>query len=222
MDARTYRVGVIRVVTQDQARTDMHGSILQHHFPFEVVSRCIDNQPEGVHDGETKRVAIPKILTLAQEFAEEGVDGIIVSCADDPGVEEARGFLDIPVIGAGESTASAALRFGERIFVLGITEHVPEAYARILGERLAGDAMPKGVHTTLDLLTDEGRQSTIACARELASAKADAIALACTGMATIGIAPVLQRATGLPVLDPVLCEGAALYLDLLHRTDQAR
>ena len=36
------------------------------------------------------------------------------------------------------------------------------------------------------------------------------IALACTGFSTIGLAPQLERAVGIPVLDPVTCEAQAL------------
>ena len=36
------------------------------------------------------------------------------------------------------------------------------------------------------------------------------IALACTGFSTIGLAPQLERAAGIPVLDPVTCEAQAL------------
>lgn len=36
-------------------------------------------------------------------------------------------------------------------------------------------------------------------------------------MATIGIAPTLEKALGIPVLDPVLCEGLMTYFELLRR-----
>lgn len=46
---------------------------------------------------------------------------------------------------------------------------------------------------------------------------ADVIALACTGMATMGIATKLEAITEIPVLDPVMCEGLVMYMELLRR-----
>ncbi|MEG0759701.1 MAG: aspartate/glutamate racemase family protein, partial [Raoultibacter sp.] len=208
------------VITQKQEETDDHGRLLEAWFPqFKVQSWCISDQPEGVHDEETKALAIPKIVALAHEIADRNVDGLIISCADDPGVAEVRQMLSIPVVGAGESTAAAATRYGNRVFTLGITDRVPAAYPRILGDKFAGNVVPEGVTNTLDLRTENGRTQTIAAAHSLRNQGADAIALACTGLATIGIAALLEREAGIPVLDPVMCEGHALLLDLLRTTE---
>ncbi len=83
----TWTVGVIRVITQDQEQADAHGLLIERAFPqVRVVSRCIPDQPEGVHDAATKRTAEPKVIALACQLVEQEADGIIVSCADDPGV----------------------------------------------------------------------------------------------------------------------------------------
>ncbi|MFQ9180091.1 MAG: aspartate/glutamate racemase family protein [Eggerthella lenta] len=105
----TWTVGVIRVITQDQEQADAHGLLIERAFPqVRVVSRCIPDQPEGVHDAATKRTAEPKVIALACQLVEQDADGIIVSCADDPGVAEARAIVGVPVVGAGESMATAA------------------------------------------------------------------------------------------------------------------
>ncbi len=212
-----YRIGIIRVITQNQEATDAHGRLVERWFPeFETVSRCIPDQPEGIRDAETKALAVPKVVALAREMEQNGLDGIMISCADDPGVAEVRAQASIPVVGAGECTASAATRFGEKIAVLGITQAVPESYRRILKDRLFTDVVPDGVRNTLDLRTEAGMAATVAAAQALAADGADAVALACTGLATIGIAPVLEQETGIPVLDPVLCAAHALLFDLLR------
>lgn len=215
-----YRIGIIRVITQNQKATDAHGRLVERWFPqFETVSRCIPDQPEGVHDDETKALAVPKVVSLARDMERCGIDGLIVSCADDPGVFDARSQVGIPVAGAGESTAASALRFGERIGVLGITQRAPLSYRRILGERLVADVVPDGVSCTLDLRTEKGAAATVRAARELSDNGVNAIALACTGFSESGIVPVLERACGIPVLNPVLCAASALLLDLLRASD---
>lgn len=205
-------VGVIRVITQEQEQVEAHGRLIERLFPqVRTVSRCIPDQPEGVHDAATKRAAVPKVVALARELAAEGVDGIIVSCADDPGVAEARAVVRVPVVGAGESMATAAAaRADGPVGVIGITPDAPPAFARILGERLLANRVPEGVRDTSDLLTAEGQAAALATARRLRDEGASVIALACTGFSTVGLAPALEQAAGIPVLDPVACEAEAL------------
>ena len=100
---KTYKVGLIRVLTtEDEELLQLHGKLIESYFPmFQVVSRCIPDQPEGIHDDETFAVGVPKVVNLAVELWKEGCQAIIISCAGDPGVPEARQAVPIPVIGAG-------------------------------------------------------------------------------------------------------------------------
>jgi len=41
--------------------------------------------------------------------------------------------------------------------------------------------------------------------------------LACTGLATIGIARELERITGIPIIDPVLSEGAVTLFECIRK-----
>ena len=54
-------------------------------------------------------------------------------------------------------------------------------------------------------------------AKQLKENGAEVIALACTGMATMGIAPKLEEVIGISVLDPVMCEGLVMYMELLRK-----
>lgn len=69
-------------------------------------------------------------------------------------------------------------------------------------------------------MTEEGFAKTVEKGREQKAAGADVIALSCTGMSTIGIAPSLEEALGIPVMDPVLCEGL-MTLFALRRAEAA-
>ena len=108
---KTWRIGLIRVVTMsDRSLMELHGRLIMDSFPeLQVESRCIPNQPKGIYSPETKELAVPKILELAEEF--QNVDALVVSCADDPGVPELRQLLSIPVIGAGSSDAIVARQY---------------------------------------------------------------------------------------------------------------
>ena len=215
---KRYKVGLIRVLTtEDQELLALHGRLLEQYFPMlEVESRCIPDQPEGIHDDATMALGEPKVVALARQMWQEGFEAIIVSCAGDPGVARARQEVPVPVIGAGESTAALSLYYGSRPAALGITEEVPAGYQRAFGERLVASARGEGVESTLDLMTPQGYAATAEAARGLKEAGADVIALSCTGMSTIQIAPSLEKDLGIPVLDPVMCEGLMTLFQLLR------
>ena len=132
-------------------------------------------------------------------------------------MELVREDLSIPVVGAGESTALMSLRYGEKIYSLGITETAPKNYKKVLKERLIDNAIPEGVYSTLDLQDVQGWNSVCEKAKQLKENGAEVIALACTGMATMGIAPKLEEVIGISVLDPVMCEGLVMYMELLRK-----
>lgn len=214
---KRFKVGLIRVVTmEDQEMLNLHGKLLEAYYPeLEVESRCIPDQPEGIHDDQTENMAVPKIIELAKSWS--GIDALVISCAGDPAVAELRKELTIPVVGGGEATALLAMRYGKKFGALGITEEVPRAYREAFGENIVGNCRPEGVNSTLDLMTPTGRTNVVKKAQELKELGAEVIALACTGMSTIGIAKELEKECGIPVIDPVMAEGAIVYFECLRR-----
>lgn len=204
------KIGLIRVVSfEDKKLSELHGRLIEEHFPsLQLISRCIKNQPKGIYDEETKKIAVPKIVELGSQIEEEEkVKAIIVSCADDPGVKELRKFLKIPVIGAGSSVAAVALSYSTKVGTLGITEQTPKIMQEILGKHLVAETKPEGIKTTLDLMTDKGKENAFKSVEYLKEKGAEAIALVCTGYSTIGIANDLEKAIGIPVLDAVIAAG---------------
>lgn len=203
------RIGLIRVLTTcDNELLNAHGRRIERYVGnLAVVSRCIPDHPDGVHDARTYRTAVPHVVRLAREFYNEGFDAVIVSCAEDPGVEEARSELPIPVIGAGRSMAVIALGLGARIGVIGIGDGVPEPVKEVLGSRIVAYVKPRGVEDTLDLLEEGGLAAATEAGLHLKSLGAEVIGLACTGLSTIDAAGPIAAATGLAVVDPVIAEG---------------
>lgn len=214
---KKFKIGLIRVLTTENEEVLLaHERQLKSYFPqLQIETKCIPDQYEGIHTPELGEIAVPKIVETARSF--EDVDMIIVSCADDPGVEEIREALPgIPVTGGGETTVALALKYGKKIGVLGITDYAPKAYVRMIPDQMIL-GKPDGVDSTLDLMTPEGRQSAVEMAYKLKEQGAQVLALACTGMATIGIAKELEEATGLPVIDPVMAEGLFAYFEYLKK-----
>lgn len=215
---KEFKVGVIRVLTSDNWDIiNLHGKIIEEHFPgIRCISKCIPDQWEGIHSHELEQIAVPKIVETAKSF--QGIDMIIVSCADDPGVREIRRVIPgIPVTGGGETTAALAVKYGGKIAVLGITDYTPKAYLRMIPDKLLAAAKPSGVNSTLDLMTPEGKASCLKTAVNFKKMGAEVIALGCTGLTTIGIAKEIERETGIPVIDPVLAEGTFAYFEAIRK-----
>lgn len=210
------RTGLIRVLTtSDTELLNLHGKLIMEYFPrFEVLSSCIPDQPEGIHDDATEETAIPKVMAMARRMAADGMRAVIISCAGDPAVRQAASELDIPVIGAGRAAACMANVLGCPVGVLGITEKVPQTIVDILGTNLVADAVPEGVSSTLDLMRPEGMEAVYEAGRGLLDKGVRALLLACTGLSTIGAADKLQKTLGVPVIDPVRAEAAALWAAL--------
>jgi Asp/Glu/hydantoin racemase len=210
------RIGLIRVLTTaDQKLLNHHGALIMEWYPeFNVVSECIPDQNEGIHDDKTEELAFPKVLALAHKMENDGAEGIIVSCAGDPAVVQAGKELSIPVIGAGRAVAYMARTLEKPVGVLGITQEVPKAIQAALGSYLLAGVVPEGVVSTLDLMKEGGMKATIEAGGILKEKGAGVILLACTGLSTIGADKKLQAALGIPVLDPVRAEAAAAWLAL--------
>lgn len=215
---KKFQIGLIRVLTtEDEELLNRHGKTIMEKYPMlEVESRCIPDQYEGIHSHELERLAVPKIVALAKEFRDK--DMILVSCADDPGVAEVREALPgMLVTGGGETTVALATRYGEKIGLLGIVEYAPKAYVRMIPDKLVGNIKPDGVNSTLDLMTPEGRKNCLKAAMDLKNMGVEVIALGCTGLATIGIAREIEEVTGIPVIDPVLAQGAFAAFEAAKR-----
>jgi len=213
----SYNIGLVRVVSfKDEKLLNLHGELIEKYYPMlKVTSKAIPDQPDGIHDDETEKIAVPKIIELAKNW--KNIDALVISCAGDPAVKELREILDIPVIGAGESTAILASNYGDTFGVLGITEDIPPAYKRILGENIVGTCNIPDIISTLDLMSPVGREKVVKKALQLKGLGAQVIALACTGMATIGIAKQLEEICKIPVIDPVMAEGLIAYFECIRR-----
>lgn len=208
-------IGIIRVfTTENKAVLDHHGKIITELYGLPTVNQCIPDQALGIYDNASEKEAIPKIVELGKKMESEGVKILAISCAADPGIEELRKVVSIPVIGAGSAAALTAFSLGKPVGVLGITSDAPEVMKKILGELLVGFKVPEGVENTTDLLKEEGKKKGIKAAKELLDQGAKVIVFACTGFSTIGLAEQLRKELKVPVIDAVEAEGmfaAQLY-----------
>jgi allantoin racemase len=202
-------IGIVRVATLDDSEAlNSHGRTLEQRYGVRTRSRCIPDQPDGVHDAVTHAESESKIVAAARALVDDGAAGILISCAADPALDATRAAVPVPVVGAGSAAAVVAAGLGGRVGVLGITDTVPDAMSRVLGSDVA-HRRPKGVRSTVDLLEPAAQKHAMDAARTLA-VEVEIVVFACTGYVTIAFGDRVKAEVGVPVVDPVLAGGLLL------------
>lgn len=200
-------LGIIRVLTtNDESVLLEHGRVLEQEYGLQSVTRCIEDQPDGIYDAQSEALAVPKIVQLGRELQGQGCTALFLSCAADPGLAVLRRAVSVPVVSAGSAAARVAAYLHLPAAVIGIGSAAPAPYRRLLGEDVPY-ARPAGVAKTTDLLTAAGRESALACARQLHDDGAKVIVFSCTGLTTIGLAPCVRREIGCAAIDAVSAAG---------------
>ncbi|MBK1783812.1 aspartate/glutamate racemase family protein [Prauserella cavernicola] len=208
-------VGVVRVLTtSDQELLTAHGRAITDEHGIATRSVCIPDQPHGVFDPDSHAAAAPKIVAESVALAESGAAAIVISCAADPALAEARAAVPVPVLGAGSTSAAVAAAVSNDVGVLGINDQAPEAVSAVLGSRLVAYRRPEGVRKTTDLLTEQGRRASLAAVGALVDDGASTILFSCTGLTSIALGPEARAAWSVPVVDAVRATGsiAALHV----------
>ncbi|WP_025105341.1 aspartate/glutamate racemase family protein [Microbacterium paraoxydans] len=207
-------LGIIRVLTTtDEAVLGEHSRLMRESHGIDSVSRCIADQPHGIYNDESEAVAAPKILELAAELGSRpDVDAISISCAADPALIEARSALDIPVFGAGECGAYAAMMVADRVAVIGIGDDLPERMRTILGDRFHSYRVSPEHRRSTDLFADDALDALTRLAQQAVDEGAGAILFACTGFSTIGLQAHLASSIQIPVIDLVQSQAVAYSL----------
>ena len=169
--------------------------------------------PPAVESAQDEAQAIPPMLELVRSAAARGYDGVAIACFSDPGLDAAREATHLPVVGIQESAMHLAAQLGDRFSVLTtLDRRVPirhhAALRHGLERRLASCpvldlpvlATVENREQVLDLLIRTGR-------RAVEQDGAEALILGCAGLGDL--APAVQRALGVPIIDP---NAAALKL----------
>jgi Asp/Glu/hydantoin racemase len=214
---KSFKIGILRVLTTDNKEVlNSHQNILAEYFPeFEIETKCIPNQYNGLYNQEAHVKALPDIIRMAKEW-EKDIDGLIISCSDDPGLEFLRKELTIPVVGAGISVSCLIMLYGLKAGIIGIEEVPPSSITNILGDSSFEYIVPEGIINTSDLLTKKGKRAIVDSAEKLKNMGAEIIVFACTGLSTADAAHLISH-IGLPVIDGVIAEGIAMKSLLINK-----
>lgn len=172
--------------------------------------------PASIESHVDEALSVPGILEQIALGEAQGVDGYVIACFGDPGMDAAREAATGPVVGIAEAAMHAASFLG-RGFSVVTTLGRTTGRAWDLADRY-GMARPcRGVHAceipVLELETDPDARKIIteACRDALESDGSDAIVLGCAGMAEL--CEHISSEIGAPVVDGVA--AATLFVQSL-------
>jgi allantoin racemase len=157
---------------------------------------------EGHYDGA---LAIPGLLAELKD-RQAGYDAAVIACFDDTGLEAARSFADVPVLGLCESAIATAGFLAQRFTVVTTLERSRVLIDNLVRRYGMGDRARVRA-SDIPVLELEDRASgaigklRAEIERALSEDGAEAIVLGCAGMTDL--ARELQEIYGVPVVDGV-------------------
>ncbi|WP_281189871.1 aspartate/glutamate racemase family protein [Millisia brevis] len=162
--------------------------------------------PASIESHYDEALAVPGLLEEIRRGDADGVQGYVIACFGDPGLDAARELARGPVIGIAEAAMHTASFLGRRFSVvttldrtIGRAEDLAAHYgmARFCGGYHACDI------PVLELESDPAAQQRItdACAAALESDGSEVIVLGCAGMADL--CEAISKQLGVPVIDGV-------------------
>lgn len=162
--------------------------------------------PESIESHYDEALAVPGVLAEVEAGERAGVDGYVIACFGDPGLDAAREIARGPVVAMAEAAMRTAAFLGRGFSVVTTLER-SRGRTWDLADRYGLSRFCRGVHATdiavLELESDPAASRKVTeASRAAASADgSDAIVLGCAGMAAF--CPAISAGIGLPVVDGV-------------------
>ncbi|MEI1246517.1 aspartate/glutamate racemase family protein [Rhizobium aouanii] len=158
---------------------------------------------EGHYDGA---LAIPGLLAELKERQGVGYDAAVIACFDDTGLEAARTFADVPILGLCESAVVTAGFLAQRFTVVTTLERSRVLIDNLVRRYGMGDRAKVRASDIPVLELEDAASGAIGKLRDeiegaLSEDGAEAIVLGCAGMTDL--ARELQEIYGVPVVDGV-------------------
>lgn len=161
---------------------------------------------ESIESHYDEALSVPGVLKAIQRGEREGIDGYVIACFGDPGLDAAREIASGPVIGIAEAAMHTASHLG-RGFSVVTTLKRTIGRATELAERYGMQRFCCGIHAceipVLELDTDPDARKVIteACRDAVEEDGSDAVVLGCAGMADM--CSDISAELGIPVVDGV-------------------
>ena len=173
----------------------------------EIVARNPAVGPASIEGFYDEAMCLPGMLEVIR--ATPDVDGVVIACFDDTGLDAARCLSDKPVVGIGEAAYHMASMISNKFSVITtLGRSVPALEHNLHKYGLSARcARVRSSEVAVLELEEQGSDATNRISDEIAVAmaedRAEAIVLGCAGMTDL--TEFLSARHGLPVLDGVVC-----------------
>jgi len=165
----------------------------------------LEKGPRFIETEEHEKLAVPDLLRVIKNGEKQGYNAIIINCFGNPGLDETKKLVKIPVVGAGEASFLKAKKLQKRFSVL---TTVNEAVSRVRrnacrygAEVFLASIRPLGMHVPELIQKQRLRKALLEEGREAVEKDhVKIIVLGCTAMA--GNAEWLSKKLDVSVIDP--------------------
>lgn len=178
-------------------------------FPgTEVEVIDVADGPLSIESAYEEYLAVPATLEAMQKQEARGVDGAIVGCFGDPGLDGARELLRMPVVGPGEAAMLLAASLGHRFAVVTVLDSIAQPLRRLAWSTGVLDKLAavrsvdipvlelyRDLDRTFARMVEVGR-------RAIEEDRADTLILGCMTMAFAERHRELGETLGVPVVSP--------------------
>ncbi len=176
----------------------------------EVVIDYIRSGPASIESEYEELVASVETIQKIMEAEKQGIDGVIIGCYGDPGLDGAREMVKIPVIGPGAASAYLAAMLSHRFSIVTVTESIVPALENLMLKNGLERKLASVRATNVSVL-DVNRDPGIARRRAMEEAvlardqdRADCIVLGCMSLAFTEANFEMSEQLGIPVVNPAI------------------
>lgn len=174
---------------------------------------CLDKGPASIESAYEEALAVPDTVAKIVEAEKDGVDAVISDCMGDPGVEEGREMVSIPVIGPAETSLHIAAMLGHRFSVVTVLDRLIPFFDHHASKTGLTEHMAsvRSVNIPVLELDDQARLLKALIDESVKAVREDGahvIIFGCTGLAGLakGVEEGLreQGISDVPVIDPAI------------------
>lgn len=87
---------------------------------FEIDATTLEKGMASIEGSYDEAINIPHILEKIKKAEQEGYDAVVIDCFGDPGLDAAKELVEIPVLGANESSCHLAAQLAPAFSVLNV------------------------------------------------------------------------------------------------------
>lgn len=173
----------------------------------EILAWCPSSGAPSIEGHYDEAMSVPGLLEAVRKGEAEGIDGYVIACFGDPGLQAAREIARGPVLGIAEAAMHVASMVAPSFSVV-TTLARTRGIAAELAERYGMKRFCVGIRASevavleLEDPTSNASERVLAeCRRAVLEDEAEAIVLGCAGMTDL--CKGISAALGVPVVDGV-------------------